>query len=150
MWAVEKFDKYLLGIPFTLHTDQHALQQVLGSPTQAANKCKTSKFIHWAECLSACDFMLAYRPGKENYVPDMLSWLPLLTEGAALQNALVTCMVSKFAHREWTLPKGRHRPCRTLSCRVSAVSFNQVGHTSQCPSESAPFLPCSGRAAMVR
>ncbi len=38
MWAIEKLDKYLLGIRFTLHTDQHALQQVLGSFTKAANK----------------------------------------------------------------------------------------------------------------
>ncbi len=60
MWAVEKFDKYLLGLPFTLHTDQQALQQVLGSPTQAASKWKMSKFIRWAEHLSAYDFTLAY------------------------------------------------------------------------------------------
>ncbi len=33
IWAIERWDKYLLGKPFTLHTDQHMLQQVLGSPT---------------------------------------------------------------------------------------------------------------------
>ncbi len=96
MWAVEKFDKYLLGVPFTLHTDQHALRQVLGSPTQAASKRKTSKFIHWAECLSAYNFMLAYCPGKVNFVPGMLSWLPLPTQGPALQDTLVTCLVKQI------------------------------------------------------
>ncbi len=96
MWVAEKFDKYLLGVPFTLHTDQHALQQVLGSPTQAANKRKTSKFIRWAERLSAYDFTLSYRPGKENYVPDMLLRLLLPTEGPALQDALVACLVRQI------------------------------------------------------
>ncbi len=42
MWAVEKFDKYLLDLPFTLHTDQQALRQVLGIPMQAASKRKMS------------------------------------------------------------------------------------------------------------
>ncbi len=96
MWAVEKFDKYLLGLPFMLHTDQQALRHVLGSPMQVASKWKMSKFICWAERLSAYDFTLAYRPGKENYVPDMLSGLPLPSKGPALEDNLVACLVRQI------------------------------------------------------
>ncbi len=38
LWAVETFGKYLLCCAFTLHMDQHALRQILGSPSQAENK----------------------------------------------------------------------------------------------------------------
>ncbi len=41
----------------TVHTDQHALQQVLGSPMQVESAHKTSKFICWAERLLDYDFM---------------------------------------------------------------------------------------------
>ncbi len=73
VWAIEHWDKYLLGKPFALHTDQHVLQQVLNSPTQAESAHKMSKFICWAERLTAYDFKIAYRPGRDNLVPDALS-----------------------------------------------------------------------------
>ncbi len=60
LWAIEHWEKYLLGRPFMLHTDQHALKQVLGSLMQAENTCKMSKFIDWAEHLSAYDFTITY------------------------------------------------------------------------------------------
>ncbi len=78
-----KFEKYLLGRPFTLHTDQHALRHIFASPSQAESKRKTSKFIHWGECLATYDFTLVYHPGKDNSVPNTLSRLPLVTTGEA-------------------------------------------------------------------
>ncbi len=45
LWAVEKFEKFLLGRHFKLHTDQRALQQILKSPAKAESIRKQSKFI---------------------------------------------------------------------------------------------------------
>ncbi len=73
VWACEKFAKFLLGHHFSLYTDQRALEKLLLSPAKAEDIRKSSKFIRWAECLSAFDFMPIYRPGSENFVPDMLS-----------------------------------------------------------------------------
>ncbi len=96
LWAIEKFEKYLLGRPFTLHADQHALQQILASPSQVESKRKTSKFIRWAERLTAYDFTLVYCPGKDNSVPDMLSRLPLATTGEALADGYTDHLISQI------------------------------------------------------
>ncbi len=96
LWAIEHWEKYLLGRSFTLHTDQHALKQVLGSPTQAENTRKTSKFIRWAERLSAYDFTIAYRPGSENLVPDALSRLPQPSSGPAVDDGFTTRLISQI------------------------------------------------------
>ncbi len=60
LWAIKRYEKNLLSRPFTLHTDQYTLKQVLGSPLQAENTRKMSKFIRWVEHLSAYDFTIAY------------------------------------------------------------------------------------------
>ncbi len=53
LWAVEWFEKYLLGRPFVLHMDQHALRQVLGSPSKAESVRKS---------LSMCVGLSALQP----------------------------------------------------------------------------------------
>ncbi len=96
LWAIEHWEKYLLGLPFTLHTDQHALKQVLGSPSQAENTCKTSKFIRWVECLSAYDFTIAYQPSNENLIPDALSHLPQPSSGPAVNDGFTVWLISQI------------------------------------------------------
>ncbi len=86
VWAVEKFEKFLLSRHFTLHMDQHALHQILSSPSKAVGIRKTLKFIRWAELLSAYDFDIAYQKGEENLVPNALSCLPLPSQANALED----------------------------------------------------------------
>ncbi len=92
LWAVEHFEKYLLGRHFTLHTEQHALQQILSSPAKAKSIWKTSKYLCWAERLSAHDFMIAYWK-EENLVLDVLSRLLLSSEGPTVADGYVDCLV---------------------------------------------------------
>ncbi len=54
----EKFEKFLLGRKFTLRTDHSALQQLLTNPGRDLHK--SSKFVHWAKCLSVFDYKSEY------------------------------------------------------------------------------------------
>ncbi len=47
----------------------------------------------------------AYRPGKENFMPDMLSWLPLPSKGPALEDNLVTCLVRQIWRQGINFPE---------------------------------------------
>ncbi len=96
LWAVEHFEKFLLGKQFTLHTDQHALRQLLTSPAKAEGVRKASKYIRWAEHLSAYDFDISYRPGKENLVPDVLSCLPLPADSEAVNDYCMTHLIRQI------------------------------------------------------
>ncbi len=93
VWACEKWEKYLLGIPFTLKTDHAALETLLRSH---GNLRQSSKFSRWLERLSAFDYTPLYLKGTENKVADALSRLvekakevgvepPELDEGGRIQ-----------------------------------------------------------------
>ena len=69
-WSVcKKFKDYLLGLKFTVYTDNNPLVYV-----------KTSKLgvtqIRWLSELALYDFDIVYRTGKSNLVADALSWRP--------------------------------------------------------------------------
>ena len=72
VWALERWEKYLLGRHFTLRTDHSALQTLLTSRT---TKRESSKFPRWLARLAAFDFTPVYYPGQENKVADALSRL---------------------------------------------------------------------------
>ncbi len=87
LWVVERFKKFLLGKHFTLHTNQHALRQLLTSPAKAESVHKASKYLCWAKHLSMYDFDIRYHPGEENLVPDALS--QLLLKNKSLSQCIV-------------------------------------------------------------
>ena len=72
IWALEKWEKYLLGRPFTLRMDHSALQTLLSSHTL---KRESSKFHRWLERLSVFNYTPVYHPGTANKVADALSRL---------------------------------------------------------------------------
>ena len=72
VWALEKWEKYLLDRPFTLRMDHSALQTLLSSHT---SKRESSKFHRWLERLSVFDYTPVYHPGVANKVADALSRL---------------------------------------------------------------------------
>ncbi len=96
LWAVERFEKFLLGKHFTLHTDQHTLRQLLTSPVKAESVRKANKYIHWAQHLSAYDFDISYHPGEENLVPDALTHLPLPTDSEAVNDYYTTHLICQI------------------------------------------------------
>ncbi len=77
VWGTEKFEKFLWGRPFTLHTDHRALKQLLQGPAKAEKNHRSIKLIHWAEHLGAFNFTGQHVPGKDNSFTDALSRLPL-------------------------------------------------------------------------
>ena len=77
VWALEKWEKYLLGRPFILRTDHSALQTLLSSHT---SKRESSKFHRWLERLAVFDFTPEYLPGAANKVADALSRLVIRAE----------------------------------------------------------------------
>lgn len=67
-WAVvDKFHDYLYGLRFTVRTDNNPLTYVLS--TAKLNACGH----RWLAALSAYDFSIQYRPGRENVDADLLS-----------------------------------------------------------------------------
>ena len=73
LWAIERWEKFLLGRPFTLRTDHGALLTLLQrhSPTR-----KSAKFARWLERLSPFDYNVEHIKGSDNCIADALSRLP--------------------------------------------------------------------------
>ena len=69
VFGVEKFNIYLKGRPFTLHTDHKPLERL--------SKVHTKTFNRLEQLMSEYDFKIAYKPGVDNAVPDFLSRNPV-------------------------------------------------------------------------
>ena len=76
VYAVKKFHTYLYGRHFFIYSDHQPLSYLLneskGVPAMAA-----SRIQHWALTLSAYEYTIIYRPGKDQGHADALSRLPL-------------------------------------------------------------------------
>ncbi len=84
--------------------------------------------------------MLAYRPGKENYVPDMLSQLPFLAEGPALQDALVACLVRQIRPQGMDLDEVRTQTAQDHFLQsVCHCVQSDWPHKSKAPQSLLPF-----------
>ncbi len=72
VWAVENWEKFLLGRHFLLRTDHSALTTLLKTHS---SKRASSKFTRWLDRLSAFDYTPVYHSGNQNKVADALSRL---------------------------------------------------------------------------
>lgn len=72
IWAMEHFEKFLLGRRFTLRTDHQALKSLLITQT---SRRTSAKFTRWIERLAPFDYTVEYHPGSQNQVADALSRL---------------------------------------------------------------------------
>ena len=70
MWAVNKFQLYLWGRPFTLITDCSTLTWLFKSQSL------TPKYHRWALRLMEHNITLKWRPGKQHKLPDAMSRSP--------------------------------------------------------------------------
>jgi len=67
--ALEKWEHYLLGVPFKLESDHRSLEHVKTS------KDPSKRVERWLSALSRFNFDIVYRPGPTNAVADSLSRL---------------------------------------------------------------------------
>ena len=110
IFGVKKFHDYLFGRKFEICSDHKPLQHIFDSqrsiPTLAS-----ARLQRWALALSAYDYMIAYKPGKEHANADSLSRLPLPqaplqtplpADIVLLMDTLQTSPVTVRQVRHWT------------------------------------------------
>ena len=71
-WAVKQLHKYLYGSKFRIVTDHKALEYLL-HPTSSLSKVTSAMMQRWALHLSAYDYSIVHRPGKDIPQADFLS-----------------------------------------------------------------------------
>jgi hypothetical protein len=67
MHALAKWQQYLLGSKFSIHTDHNSLQYLLQQKTLSTEQQK------WMEKLSTFDMVIIHKKGKDNVAVDALS-----------------------------------------------------------------------------
>lgn len=70
VWACERWHMYLYGRHFTIRTDHQALTTVLST---SGSGHKPLRLHRWAERLRQYHYDLAFTPGRDNVVADLLS-----------------------------------------------------------------------------
>ena len=76
IFGVKRFHHYLLGRKFTIYSDHKPLQHLFGR-LRAIPPMASARIQRWALTLSAYDYEISYKPGKEQASADLLSRLPL-------------------------------------------------------------------------
>lgn len=71
VWAIKRYRPYLETAPFTLRTDNRALQWL------ANNRDAKAKFMRWSLLLAEFSFSIEHVPGRQNELPDFLSRNPI-------------------------------------------------------------------------
>ena len=71
-WTVKRLHKYLYGVRFKIISDHRALQHIF-SPAVSVGKSTSIMLQRWAMDLSAYDYEIAHRPGKQIPHADYLS-----------------------------------------------------------------------------
>nr|XP_023665672.1 LOW QUALITY PROTEIN: uncharacterized protein K02A2.6-like [Paramormyrops kingsleyae] len=76
VFAVKRFHQYLYGRVFKIHTDHKPLMSLFGE-TRCIPPLASARIQRWALILSAYQYTIEYRAGKDNGNADALSRLPL-------------------------------------------------------------------------
>jgi len=76
IFAVGKFQQYILGRHFTVKTDHRPLERLFGSKTELP-KLAASRLNRWATTLSMYDYDIQYHSGGSNAPADVLSRFPV-------------------------------------------------------------------------
>ena len=76
IFGVKKFHNYLFGRKFEIRSDHKPLQYIFDSQ-RSVPQLASARLKRWALALSAYDYTISYKPGKEHANADSLSRLPL-------------------------------------------------------------------------
>ena len=79
IFGVKIFRHYLLGRKFIIYSDHKPLQHLFGR-SRAIPPMASARIQRWALTLSAYDYEINYKPGKDQASTDLLSRLPLPKE----------------------------------------------------------------------
>ena len=110
VYGVKKFHQYLYGRKFTITSDHKPLEHIFSS-TRPTPSLASARIQHWALTLSAYNYQIQYKPGKDNSNADALSRLPLPEsptsvplpgETIFLMDTLETLPVNATQIRTWT------------------------------------------------
>ena len=108
-FGCKKFHLFLYGRPFKIVTEHKPLESVFNKPTHTTS-IRVQRIVN---CMMDYDFVVEYRPGKEN-ISDYTSWHPV---------SLLEC--SKFEMR--TTKEVRHYVNYVVTCNTpKAVTRDQV------------------------
>ena len=110
VYGVKKFHQYLFGRSFTICSDHKPLQHIF-SQTHPIPSLASARLQRWALTLSAYNYHIQYKPGKDNSNADVLSRLPLPElpssvplpgETVFLMDTLQTSPVNATHIKKWT------------------------------------------------
>jgi len=76
IFGVKRFHRYLLGRQFTILSDHKPLQHLFGR-SKAIPPMALARIQRWALTLSAYNYSINYKPGKDQAGADLLSRLLL-------------------------------------------------------------------------
>ena len=75
IFALKKFNQYLLGNKFKLSVDNKTIRKVF-DPSSDISPIAVSRLVRWALILSQYDYEIEFKPTKDHGNADMLSRLP--------------------------------------------------------------------------
>ena len=139
IFGVKKFHQYVYGRHFVLCTDHKPLVSLLNEHKLVPHM-SSPRMQRWALTLSAYEYTIRHRAGKENQAADALSRLPLQTKCFQAPvpgetGCLIETMNSKIIHTETVKQMTRKDPTLSMVLR-----FVQIGWPSTCPTDAVkPF-----------
>ena len=88
-WALQRLHKYIFGMKFTIITDHKALEHIF-SPSNSINKVTSNMLQRWALEISAYDYEIVHRPGKDIPHADYLSRYSNFTDDSTAECLFIT------------------------------------------------------------
>ena len=94
IFALKKFNQYLLGNHFTLTTDNKAIKKIF-DPSTELSPIAAARLVRRALILNQYDYEIEFKPTKEHGNADMLSRLPRsVTSDLPVDNLLYSLQIS--------------------------------------------------------
>ena len=76
IFAVNKFEKFILGRKFVLRTDHRPLIHIF-NPSSSVNKTANARLVRWSLLMSSFNYDIEFIAGTKNNQADFLSRLPI-------------------------------------------------------------------------
>ena len=130
VFGVRESHQYIYGCPFSIHSDHKPLQHLFGEH-RAIPPMASSRLQRWALTLSAYDYSILYRSGKNHANADLLSRLSLpVAETTIPQPGDCVLLFDVFSSIPYQQPTSRKGLILTQFCQRCAPSSCRDGlHT---------------------